>query len=73
MDVSEAGRLIVEESMGKIQGPINICSGTAVTVKQLAEKVANEYGRIDLLRFGIRSDNFFDPKCVVGIKGGQSI
>ena len=69
IDVSEAGRLIVEAAMGKVQGPINICSGIAITVKQLAEKIANEYGRIDLLRFGVRPDNFFDPKCVVGIKG----
>lgn len=68
MDVSEAGRLIAESALGAVQGPVNICSGIPITVRQLAENIADEYGRRDLLKFGARPDNLIDPACVVGIK-----
>jgi nucleoside-diphosphate-sugar epimerase len=70
MDVSDAGRLITEISLGKDVGPINICSGIPITVRQFAEDIASAYDRKDLLRFGARSDNFTDPPCVVGVCGG---
>jgi dTDP-6-deoxy-L-talose 4-dehydrogenase (NAD+) len=68
LDVREAGRLIAEAALGNVQGAINICSGQPVTVRQLAESIADEYGRRDLLRFGARADNLVDPPCVIGIK-----
>jgi len=68
MDVREAGRMIAEEALGERQGVINICSGVPISVKELAEKIADEYGRRDLLRFGIRSENQVDPPCVVGVR-----
>ena len=68
IDVSEAGRLIAEVALGTAQKGINICSGIPITVKQLAEKIADEYGRRDLLMFGVRPDNLIDPRCVVGLK-----
>lgn len=68
IDVREAGRLIAEASLSTVQGPINISSGIPITVKQLAENIADEYGRRDLLKFGVRPDNFIDPPCVVGLK-----
>ena len=68
IDVTEAGRLITEKALGNSQGAINICSGIPVTVRQLAEKIADEYGRRDLLKFGARPDNLIDPPCVVGVK-----
>ncbi|MGR0481946.1 MAG: NAD-dependent epimerase/dehydratase family protein [Candidatus Electronema sp. V4] len=68
LDVQEAGRLIAEIAQGKQQGPINVCSGQPITVRQLAEQIADEYGRRDLLHFGTRPDNLVDPPCVVGIK-----
>jgi nucleoside-diphosphate-sugar epimerase len=67
IDVSEAGRLIAKVTLGSVQGPINICSGIPITVKQLAENIADEYGRRDLLKFGARPDNLIDPPCVVGV------
>lgn len=67
LDVQEAGHLIAETATGKQQGAVNICSGKPVTVRQLAEKIADEYGRRDLLHFGVRPDNLVDPPCVVGI------
>jgi nucleoside-diphosphate-sugar epimerase len=67
LNVSEAGRIIANIALGNQAGPINICSGTPITVRQLAEKIADEYGRRDLLRFGVRPDNLVDPPCVLGI------
>ena len=34
----------------------------------LAENIADDYGRRDLLKFGVRPDNLIDPPCVVGLK-----
>lgn len=68
LDVEEAGRQIAEIVLGNRQGPVNICSGIPVTVRQLAEQIADEYGRRDLLRFGARPENLVDPPCVVGIR-----
>jgi dTDP-6-deoxy-L-talose 4-dehydrogenase (NAD+) len=68
MDVREAGRIIAKASLGNGLGAINVCSGIAITVRDLAEKIADEYGRRDLLRFGARPDNPIDPPCVVGIR-----
>jgi len=69
LDIREAGRMIVEAALGAAQGPVNICSGTPVTVRELAERIADEYGRRDLLRFGARPDNLVDPPIVVGVRG----
>lgn len=69
LDVRDAARLIVDVAISDIQGPINICSGVPTTVRQLAEKIADRYGRRDLLQFGARPDNPFDPPHVVGVKG----
>ena len=68
IDVAEAGRLITDAAIGSVQGPINICTGIPITVKQLAENIADEYGRRDLLKFGARPDNLIDPPCVVGVR-----
>lgn len=67
LDVREAGRMITEIVLGNSQGPVNICSGIPITVRLLAEMIADEYGRRDLLKFGARPDNLVDPPCVVGI------
>lgn len=66
MDVSEAGRLIAEVSLSKACGVFNICSGKAVTVEELAGRIAEQYGRPDLLRFGVRQENADDQACVIG-------
>lgn len=73
LDVAEAGRLIVETALGTRQGPVNICSGTPTTVRELAEQIADEYGRRDLLRFGVRPDNLVDPPCVLGRRDDHEI
>ena len=71
MDVAEAGKKIAEISLTNQIGPINLCSGTPITVRQFVEKIAAEYGRKDLLRFGAREDNLFDPPSVTGVSNVQ--
>lgn len=66
MDVQLAGKMIADLALSDCKGPVNICSGIPITVRQLAEQIADEYGRRDLLKFGARPDNLFDPPCVVG-------
>ena len=69
LDVREAARMIVDVALGSQEGPVNICSGKAVTVREVAERIADEFGRRDLLRFGARADNPVDPPCIVGVRG----
>lgn len=68
LDVAEAGHMIAKVALGSKTGPLNICSGVAITVRQLAEKIADEFGRRDLLKFGARPDNLIDPPFVVGAR-----
>jgi len=49
-------------------GAFNICSGKPVTVRELAQSIADEYGKRDLLKFGARKENPVDPPYLVGIK-----
>jgi dTDP-6-deoxy-L-talose 4-dehydrogenase (NAD+) len=69
LDVHEAGRMIADVALGSQEGPVNICSGRPITVREVAESIADEFGRRDLLRFGARPDNPVDPPCIVGIRG----
>lgn len=66
MDVAEAGNEIAEVALGKEVGPLNICSGLAMTVRDLVEKIAKEYGRPELLSFGRKNENMNEPSCVYG-------
>ncbi len=67
MDVRRAGDMIARAATGKVTGAVNICSGQAITIRQLAERIADEYGRRELLKFGARPDNLVDPPRVVGV------
>ena len=67
MDVRRAGDMIAQAAMGKVTGAVNVCSGQAITIRQLAERIADEYDRRDLLKFGARPDNLVDPPRVVGV------
>jgi nucleoside-diphosphate-sugar epimerase len=67
LDVVEVAKKIVDVTMGKQVGPINICSGVAITIRQYAEQIANKYERPDLLQFGSRSNNLTDPHRVIGV------
>ena len=65
LEVSAAADIIVEWAMSNRQGAFNVCSGIGVSVRDFATRLADEYGRADLLRFGRRPENPFDPPYVV--------
>lgn len=70
MDVADAAALLVDDALGTRTGATNICSETPVTIRALAESIADQYGRRDLLRFGARPDNLTDPPVIVGRRDG---
>jgi len=68
MDVEAAAALLVHDALSDRSGVTNICSGTGTSVRALAESIADQYGRRDLLVFGSRPDNPDDPPRVVGLR-----
>jgi dTDP-6-deoxy-L-talose 4-dehydrogenase (NAD+) len=71
LDVAEAAAQIVEATLGSAVGALNICSGQGTSVRALAERLADQYGRRDLLRFGARPEPAIDAPCVVGRRGPE--
>ncbi len=67
LDVKYAAKLMADVVQSDVVGAVNICSGNAVTVKQLAEEIADEFERSDLLRFGAKPKHDTDPAVVVGV------
>ena len=67
MNVRDAAVSIVAAACGKFTGPLNVCSGKGITIRELAEQIAHTYESPELLRFGARSRNIHDPKTIVGI------
>ncbi|MBX9454884.1 MAG: NAD(P)-dependent oxidoreductase [Rhizobium sp.] len=67
LDVAEAGRMIAGLVDTGQSGPVNICSGKAVTIREIAEGIADRYGRRDLLTFGTATVHPRDPMAVVGV------
>ena len=66
MDVADAGKRIVDLTFSEIENGANICTGEGRTIREIAEGIADQYGRRDLLNFGARADNLVDPARVVG-------
>ncbi len=68
LNIKDAAEAIVEVAIGDNQGPVNICSGIPLSVKDLAIEIAKEYDNGEkLLKFGDRDLNYTDPPFVVGI------
>ncbi len=67
MDVRAAGEAIATVAFADVSGAVNVCSGRPVTIRQLAERIADEFGRRDLLRFGALPPREGEPFCVVGV------
>ncbi|WVT72333.1 NAD(P)-dependent oxidoreductase [Sinorhizobium chiapasense] len=68
LEVHEAAKMIVDTATGEVLGAVNICSGVPVTIREFATRIADEYGRRDLLNFGGRPENLVDPPYVVGVR-----
>jgi dTDP-6-deoxy-L-talose 4-dehydrogenase (NAD+) len=68
LDVRIAGQMIVEiATQENCVGAFNICSGLPITIKEYCEKIAREFGRVDLLRFGVSDIDEKSPVSVVGV------
>lgn len=67
LDVRDAGAMIANVVDSGQTGVINICSGTPLTVRAFAERIADGYGRRDLLSFGGHAPRPSDPAAVVGV------
>jgi nucleoside-diphosphate-sugar epimerase len=67
LDVQRAGELIATLAESGQTGVANVCSGKAVTIREIAEGIADIYGRHDLLEFGHAVAHPRDPQVVVGI------
>ena len=67
LDVKTVAHQIVQAALGSTTGALNIASGIPASVRKIAESIADEYGRRDLLLFGARADNPFDPPYLVGV------
>ena len=67
LDVKEAAVRIIEATFSEKYGPINICSSIPITVRELAERIADEFEKHDLLQFGMRLENQVDPSVIVGV------
>jgi nucleoside-diphosphate-sugar epimerase len=70
LDVTVAGRLIADVALGDDTGPVNICSGVPITIREIAERIADEYGARHLLRWGAWPD---DIPFVVGEVGPNQL
>ena len=68
IEVKDAAQLIVSDAFSTREGATNIASGTGITVRELAERIADGYGRRGLLKFGARAENLTDPPRVVGLR-----
>ena len=71
LDVADGARLMVDALLGETTGPFNVCSGNAITIRELAQQIAAQYGAADRLVFGARPENLVDPPRVVGMPGQQ--
>ncbi|MCC7253995.1 MAG: NAD(P)-dependent oxidoreductase [Hyphomicrobium sp.] len=67
LDVAEAGAMIADVIDTGQPGAINVCSGEEITIRAFAERIADGYGRRDLLEFGAAQVHPSDPSSVVGI------
>lgn len=67
LDIRIAGDMIASLVATRQAGPVNICSGQPITIRQLAEQIADETGQRDLLEFGTAPLRPTDPPVVTGL------
>lgn len=67
LEVDQAAAQIVSIGLGADCGEFNICSGEGMTVRQFAERIADGYGRRDLLHFETSCRAQSERQYIVGI------
>jgi len=65
MYIGDTARALADIYEKRVCGVVNVGSGVATTVRQLAESIASCMGKEGLLRFGTRPDNHCDPAKIV--------
>lgn len=68
LTIDEAVEQLIDIAFNEKNGPYNICSGNPITIRDFVENIANLYDGKDLLQFGSRPNNLFDPHYIVGKK-----
>ena len=68
--VGVAGAMIADVALSEERGPVNICSGMPITLRELAERIADEYDGRHLLRWGAWPD---DIPFIVGELGPNQL
>jgi len=64
LHVEDVASAVVATAMSTITGPVNIGSGIPVSVREVVSILGEETGRPELLKFGARQDNDFDPPFI---------
>ena len=62
-DVAGASIALLEST---VEGPVNICSGVPLALKEIIMKIADKLGREDLIQLGALSASPNEPKLLVG-------
>ena len=70
LDVSVAGRMIADIATSSVTGPVNVCSGRAVSVRDFIVSRLPRTDELSLLRFGARAMRPGEPFRIVGRPGG---
>ena len=65
MDVRDAGAAIAALALSSISGPVNIATGSAAAIAEIAKSIGDIAGRPDLIRIGARPDRPNDPPRIV--------
>ena len=65
MYVTDVASAFVTLLNSDIQGPVNIASGEAITLKDVVERIATKLGRPELLKLGARPTNLQDPPLLL--------
>jgi nucleoside-diphosphate-sugar epimerase len=66
LHVRDAASGIVAALQSDVVGPLDICSGEAITVREMVREIARQIGREDLLRLGARLAAADEVKVVLG-------
>jgi nucleoside-diphosphate-sugar epimerase len=66
LDVRDVAAALLHLAERDISGPINVCSGTPVTLRTVLETVGLELDKVDLLQFGARAYSASEIMFLVG-------
>jgi nucleoside-diphosphate-sugar epimerase len=61
LHVSDVARAICEAALSSVEGPVNVGSGTPVTVAEVSREIGRQIGREELLEFGAQPTLAGDP------------